>query len=55
MVEQWSRNQEVGVQNQVSALVPFGKALILITKCLGEDFKAAGLLAANTYKHIAVR
>ena len=37
LVEQWSRNPTTPVRNQGDALVPFGKALILITRSLGED------------------
>ena len=39
-VERWSRNQVTWVRNQVDALVPFGKELILITRSLGEDLVA---------------
>ena len=38
-VEQRSRDPVTRVRNQVDALVPFGKALILITRSLGEDLK----------------
>ena len=38
-VKQWSRIPVTRVRNQVDALVPFGKALILITRSLGEDLK----------------
>ena len=37
LVEQWSRNPVTRVRHQVDALVSFGKALILITRYLGED------------------
>ena len=48
-VEQWSRNRKVPVRNQVDAM-PFGKALILITKSLGEDLKLL-IPWLLTYKH----
>ena len=50
-VEQWSRNLVTQVRNQVDALVPFGKALILITKSLGEDLKPSAVWLL-TYKHL---
>ena len=51
MVKRQRRNDSVvtgrsRVRNQVDDLEPFGKALILITKSLGEDFKAVGPLVA---------
>ena len=42
-VEQWSRNPVSRVRNQGDALVPFGKALILITRSLGEDLKPSAV------------
>ena len=45
-LEQWSRNPVTRVRNQGDALVPFGKALILITRSLGEAPKAVVRLVA---------
>ena len=42
-VEQWSRNPVTRVRNQYDALVPFRKALILITRSLGEDLKPSAV------------
>ena len=38
-----SRNLVTRVWNQVDALVPFGKALVLITRSLGEDIKPSAV------------
>ena len=46
-VEQWSRNPVTRVRNQGDALVPFGKALILIT--------TSGCLLTSIYAFLAVR
>ena len=54
-VEQWSRNPVTWVRNQGDALVPFGKALILITRSLGEDLKPTGCLLTSIYAFLAVR
>ena len=46
-VEQWSRTTVTRVRNQVDALVPFVKALILITKQVPQrGTKAVGRLVA---------
>ena len=50
LVDQWSRIPGTRVRNQVM-LVPFGKALILITRSLGEDVKQS-VLWLLTNKHI---
>ena len=50
-VEQWSRNPVTRVRNQVDTLVPFGKALILITRSLGEDLKPLAVWLL-TYAHL---
>ena len=41
-VEQWSQNPVTRVRNQDDAVVPFVKALILITRSLGEDLNFRG-------------
>ena len=51
LVEQWSRNPVTRVRNHVDALVPFGKALILITRSLGEDLMPSAVWFL-TYKHL---
>ena len=50
LVKQWSRNPATRVRNQGNALVPFGKALILITRSLGDDVKPS-VLWLLTNKH----
>ena len=50
-VEQWSRYPVTRVRNQVDALVPFGKALVLITRSLGEDLKPS-VFWLLTNKHL---
>ena len=50
-IAQWSRNPVTRVQNQGDALVTFGKALILITRSLGEDLKLSAIWLL-TYKHL---
>ena len=49
--EQWSRNPVTRVRNQGDAHLPFGKALILITRSLGEDLKQSAVWSL-TYKHL---
>ena len=51
LVEQWSRNPVTRVRNQVEVLVPFGKALILITRSLGEDLNPSAVWLL-TNKHL---
>ena len=51
LIEQWSRIMATRVGNQGDALVPFGKALILITRSLGEDLKLS-VLCLLTNKHL---
>ena len=53
MAQWWSRGLLLNqVQNQVDALVPFGKALIFITKSLGEDLKLS--VIRLIYVHIKI-
>ena len=50
-VEQWSCNPVTRARNQGDALVPFGKALILIARSLGEYLKPSAVWLL-TYKHL---
>ena len=50
VVEQWSCNREVPNRNQDHALVPFGKALVLVSKSVREEFKPS-VPWLLTYQH----
>ena len=51
LVEQWFCNMAILVRHQGDVLVPFSKALILITRSFGEDLKPS-VLWLPTNKHL---